>query len=289
MSNIKTVIRGYYFDTRNMAELATWEELKTELEKDGLACFETWGNGSHYNAKFNTPDGVKIELETAQLFNNQWNTAPIEGVSVKGWRVFDWAQDYPAGNQLSKYIKRGHYLEQTEKMVSTRKDTHACGYCGHQEKAGLNKFCPKCIGSEYLERKELHLLRMQAVQDSDKPRAELTDEESALLVPQFVEAQTHGHSERDKKRIKEKRESIQREREKRIENANTEADGMLWLMDNGVNVDNVIFYNHTQNFCFGWRKPLDADVVSAILDIITEFPFSYEIKTEGGKTLQGTR
>jgi hypothetical protein len=57
-------------------------------------------------------------------------------------------------------------------------------------------------------------------------------------------------------------------------------------MDHGYrDIDNVIYYTHTGKFGFGWRTPLDAAEVSALLDIITEFPYLYEIKAADGRKL----
>mgnify|MGYP000721086373 CR=1 FL=1 len=67
--------------------------------------------------------------------------------------------------------------------------------------------------------------------------------------------------------------------------AKAEHDGMIWLMDHGISIDNVIYYNHTGKFSFGWRTPLAKDVVSRILDVISEFPFAYEIKCDDKRTL----
>jgi len=55
---------------------------------------------------------------------------------------------------------------------------------------------------------------------------------------------------------------------------------------NGIKIDNCIYYSHTDRFSFGWRSPVSAEVVSEILNVISEFPFLYEIKCDDGKTLQ---
>lgn len=280
MQTIKAVMHAYNFDTTKADEKAAYNELKAKLSAMGLTCFEAHGGGSYYLPNL---DGATVELETKHLFNNQWNTAPIAGVSDKGLRVFDWAQDYrPYG---SPTLKRGHWIEQTADMKSARDNTVACGYCGKQEPAakGLT-FCPHCIDSEYLTADTLHLTRMQYV-SSKGDRAKLSAAEHEWLYPQFKAAQLHGTTERGKARIAKQRADLIKERDAAIEKANAKFDGITWLMDNGLNVDNVIYYDHTQRFSFGWRKPISADMVSEILAVISEFPFLYEIKCEDGKTL----
>lgn len=282
---MKTVLHSYYFDTRNPAEKAQYEELKAKLEGMGLNCFETHGGNSHYIPSL---DG-EIELDTTNfLCDNQWNTAPKEE-GKNDHRVFDWAQDYESNIGVPRGIKRGHWLEQTEEMTAIRRDTLKCGYCGHMEpvSAGLS-FCPKCAGSEYLKSSELHLTRLAPVADGMKPRAPLTEEEKEILLPIYKEAKIRGRTEADKKRIAKKRQDLKAEYDQAIANAEAEYNGFLWFMDRGVKTDDLIYYKHTGRFCFGWRgQGVDPEILSEILDIISEFPYPYEIKCSDGRNLQG--
>ena len=92
-------------------------------------------------------------------------------------------------------------------------------------------------------------------------------------------SQTHATSERDRKRQIEQRAKILHHAEVAISNAQTERDGMIWLLDRGIQIDNVIYYNHTGRFEFGWRKPLSREEYSALLDALgAEFPFDYDVK-----------
>jgi len=283
MQNLKTTIHSYYFDTRNPEEKAAYLALAKELKARGSECFETWGGNGHYNYKFK--NGLDIELETSSLFENQWNTAPIPDISDSGLRVFDWAQDYPI--DFSKSIKRGHYLELTDEMREIRRNVHKCGYCGKQEPAQKGYvFCPHCIGSSYLKSSDLPLLRMMPVEFKGN-RAPLTEAEKAHLLPIYKEAQLHGNTERDKKRIADDRANLTKKRDKAIYIAETEFTGFSWLMDHGIKTDNCIYYSHTDRFCFGWRNPVDAEFLSELLDVVSEFPFAYDIKTQDGRTLSG--
>jgi hypothetical protein len=223
-------------------------------------------------------EGLPVDLETAHIFDNQWNTAPIEGISAKGLRVFDWAEDHPIN--FSNNIKRGHYLDITEDMRAVRRNTVACGYCGKQYRPAPEQvFCDACLGSEYLKETNLHLLRLRPVAaDGGAPRAPLTDEEKRQLTPAYVDAQINGRTERDKARIAAKRADVAKRYEDTIRNATTEHDGFVWLMDRGVNLGNVIYYNHTGRFCFGWRQPLTGAARGAMLAALVEFPFPYDVE-----------
>ena len=270
---MKTTIHTYSYDTNIKADREAYAALRASMKAQGIKCFCTLGSKSHYLVGI---DGVQITLDTGHLFDNQWNTAPV-GDSKNGLRVFDWAEDYPIN--FGANIKRGHWLEITPEMREARRNTCECGYCGRQEPAAKGYvFCPHCIGSKYLKRSELDLLRMLPI-DCKEPRAPLTKAESDHLMPLYTHAQIHGNTERDKKRIADRRSRIIKDAETDIRNATIERDGMLWLIDHGITTDNVIYYKHTGKFSFGWSKPLESDVKSALLDVISEFPFEYEIKS----------
>lgn len=274
MSNIKTVVHTYMFDTTRPKDKDAYETLKQKLKADGLKCFETWGGSKHYKPEL---DGVEVTLETKHLFNNQWNTD-------KG-RLMDWAQDYPI--DFPKSIKKGYWLEQVPEMAEVRRNRMACGYCGKQEPAQKGYvFCPHCIDSEYLKPSDLNLTRMQSVADT-KDRAPLTEAERDHLLPLYRDAQLHGNTARGKVRVANKRASIEEEYRKAVHAATTERDGFVWLMDHGVNTENVIYYKHTDTFSFGWRKPLDDALLSDLLDMISEFSWRYEIVCADGRKLTG--
>jgi hypothetical protein len=282
---MKTTIHTYYFDCADAAQNLAYKQLCEQLKAQGLSVFCTWGGGKGHYQSVNKIDGLAIELETTHLFNNQWNTAPIEGHSDKGLRVFDWAEDYPINFRAS--IKRGHYLTQTPEMSEIRRNTCGCGYCGKQEPAAKGyTFCPHCLDSAYLKIEDLKLLRMVSVADSAKTRPALTEAEKAHLVPLYKNAQMHGNTERGKARIQKERADLLKERDSAIEKANTKFTGFTWLMDHGVNTENVIYYDHVKTFSFGWRTPLSNEIVSDLLEIISEFPFQYELKCADGRKLK---
>lgn len=262
---MKTTLHAYWFDISKPKDAQAWEELEATLKAQGLTCFEAWGGNSFHLPKL---DGVTVELDTAHIFNNQWNTSAPEKL-----RVFDWALDY-----TTSPIKQGHYLAQTPEMRTLRDNTAVCGYCGEQEPLAKGyTFCPHCLGSKYLTAETLHLTRMQPV-SADRSRDKLTQAEYDHLMPLFVKAQTEGVTERDKAAIARARAAVVAKYEAAKSNASTEYHGMLWLLDHGLRTDNVIYYNHTGRFCFGWRTPLSGELLSRTLDILAEFPFDYDIK-----------
>jgi len=264
VETIKTKIHTYRFVIDTLEDRQAYYELKDKLNdgRDWMNCLSMHGEK---RLEFPSED---IELETEFLFSNQWNTAC-------GKRVFDWYEAIYPNNK----VKQGHWLEITEEMREIRRNTLVCGYCGHYKAAAQGYiFCVDCLDSPYLKETDLCLLRLKPVDQHLPYREELTKTESAWLMPQYVDRQTKGNNSRAVQAKAEKREEIKVKYNKAIRTAKTEFNGYNWLMGNGVNIENCIYYSHTDKFSFGWRNPVSQEVKSKLLDILTEFPFDYEIK-----------
>lgn len=164
-------------------------------------------------------------------------------------RLFDWYEGiYP-----NRDIKIGHWLEQTLEMKAIRQNTLACGYCGFQ-------------------------IRPAAITLSRR-------------LPLYREAQARGLTERQKKQATARRKSVLDRYQEAVDNvgkAARERDGHLWWLDRGFNTDNLIYYKHTDMFAWGWRSAVSDSERSRLLDVISEFPFPYEIRCVDGKILSAT-
>ena len=110
-------------------------------------------------------------------------------------------------------------------------------------------------------------------------RPVLSADMAKVQLAAYVAAQTIGKSSRAVRLKAKQRRNILSKAEKAIAGAETERDGLLWLLDAGINIENVIFYSHTGRFCFGWRTPLSPAVESELLDLLCEFLFDYDLKT----------
>lgn len=271
---VKTVLHFYEFNTRSDEELKEYARLRERLTKMGYSEFDVLeqDNGS-YMRKMALLDGKEIELETKYLFSNQWNTVPIQGVSDKGLRVMDWREEAPL---YSNRLKRGYWLEQTDEMRRVREAVSKCGYCGSAYPTGQQEFCSECLGSPFLEEKDLPLLRTLPVARECDKRNELTDDEKAELMPKYIEAQTKRKAAEKEKLIAK----LNADYDKAVTTATAERDGMLWLLERDINIENVIFYNHTGKFSFGWRKPIIGDVRKRLEELLKDFPYEYEIKKD---------
>ena len=215
----------------------------------------------------------EINLETDYLFENQWNTA--EGFRLHNKTQFEW----PA-----LHIKEGYYIRQNPQMIAVLQGTAKCGYCGHQAPVGEKDFCDKCISSPYLEVSQLRLLRMEPIEAPERRTGEtlkiprgarpLSEEELAVVMPRYMEAQTKNRKQQHAKL----RADVEAEFNKTIELATIKHDGMLWMLDAGISTESTIFYPHTRTFTFGWRNPVSKEVKAELVEKLKEFPFKFEIK-----------
>lgn len=281
---MKTTIHTFNFDISYPDQKAEWEKLFASLKAMGLKPMDAYGNESE---EIKAMNGRQITLETEYLFDNQWNTKPFNG-SKNGWRVFDFRlYTYP-----NKRLKVGHWLEQTDAMKAIRNDNFKCGYCGAMHyrpdefaKDTLSsKYCMKCIGSEHLKQSELFLLELIPV---SKERNYKNTEVPNALIQLYNDRQRVTRTARLEKLKKDKLEDLQNEiKEKEIEH-----DGMKILINHDLDFDNVIYYNHSKTFSFGWREKIVEEIGLSIRDKLIEisFPYPFEIQCIGGRTIKDTR
>lgn len=290
MATIKATLHHYQYPSGDHPEYKAMVR-EIEANADGRG---HWMNSIHDSRNDRTkPHGTveTVEIETDHIFGNQWNTAD-------GRRIFDWYEGIIYNNGSKGNCRFGHWLEISPELAELRRVTLACGYCGkhygpYHEPAPANGFCDKCLDSPCLKESELHLLRLMPeaenipnVYTCDRTeRAKLTEAEAAELKPLYVERQTIGTNSRAVAKRAKQRADIEHSYQVDTANAKAEHDGMLWLLDRGFDIENVIYYNHTGKFSFGWRSPVSAGVKSKLLDVLSEFPFDYEIISEDSKPL----
>lgn len=263
-TEIKTRIHNYKFYIDTEEDRIKYQEMVSKITVPKFACL-----ADPSPRKRNEVPNGEITLETQNIFNNQWNTKC-------GFRVFDWFEPI----YQNRSLKAGHYLEITPEMIDIREKTYKCGYCGAEYYGHENrgKFCSKCLDSPYLTEDYLHLLLLAPVSCESKKRRKLTDDEMTALMPIYIKRQTTGRDSRNAKKLKKQREDIQKEYAKRLCRAKEEHDGLIWLMDHNISIDNVIYYSHTNAFCFGWKGSLNDEVKKKLTGLLKDFPFNYELK-----------
>jgi len=271
---IKTEISFYEFDISIPTERERYNKLVKTLKAKGLKVFDTYQTGDYethkaFNDKIKSLVKTGVELETKHIFNNQWNTSK----KSHDLRVMDWAEAiYP-----NKDLKRGYYLTLSDEIKELRKNSFKCGWCGKQYYKKHPIFCYECLGSEYLKKDYLKLLRVRGVLNETKT-PELTEKELNTLTPLFIKYQIEGNTKRDKARIKQKRERLLKDKDTTIKNARAEYEGFIWLMDRGINTENIIYYDHKSIFSVGWRKALSFEEEQEFKKVLKDFPFKFELK-----------
>lgn len=277
---MKTILHHYYLNTDDALERDAYWKLRHELEERFGGSFEDkcFNVLADTRKSHNGAQTEEVELDTGFLFNNQWNEA---GDGAR--RLFDWYEAI----YRNREIKEGHWLEITPEMAAIRRETLTCGYCGKYVKANEpHKWhCEKCLGSEYLKENQLRLLRLLPVCDK-RDRSYATETELREILPLYREAQGLGQAEREKAKASHNRRKVaalipnaEKKGAELLEAAKVETQALTWVLDHELNlIDNVIYYPHTKRFCFGWRTPLTAEERSKLLDVVSEFPFDYDIK-----------
>jgi hypothetical protein len=283
---MKTRLHHYWFPSAShpgyAAELA---KIKANAEGRGqwMHCISSQKDRVN-NCKADSRNNVvteDIEIEAKHLFSNQSNT-------TDGRRVFDHWEEYFCHGQTCKV---GHWMEITPEIAKARVETHNCGWCGNHygpchDPLPADGMCDKCLDGPHLTEDKLFMLRLLPVSAGYVERQPLTDEELAAIMPRYVERQTTGKDSREAKARAAQLVAIVKEYKEKTEAAKTKHDGMLWLWERNINLDNVIYYSHTDKFSFGWREPVSDAVRDRLLQIMSEFPFGYEIKCKDGSKLE---
>lgn len=254
---------GYWLNLDNPDDQARYKAIKAERRALGIKLFDCIDNAHPSGG-----DNCDVDLETTFLFDNQWNT-------TDGRHVFDWYESIVPNRR----IKIGYFLTITPEMTAIRANTCKCGYCGaeYYDAENSGKFCGRCIDSEYLKEEELHFLRVMPINYKGN-RPPLSPDEASRLLPFYVEQQTTAKGSRAVAKRQKQRADIEADYQKETTAAKMEHDGLMWLWERNISLDNVIFYDHSQTFCFGWRHPLDAGVRAKITELLEGFPYHYEMK-----------
>ena len=57
-----------------------------------------------------------------------------------------------------------------------------------------------------------------------------------------------------------------------------ELEAFTWLVEHDVPIDNCIYYDHKDVFCFGWRQGLTQAEKADLDTVLVDFPYHYEFK-----------
>lgn len=216
-----------------------YKELRKKL--NGRRRFRVWD----LDGKSKVRPGF-YNIEKRHLFDNQSNT-------VEGARIFDFA-DY-SSHPDSERMRYGHYIEQGfDDLEAARAARVKCGYCGHQsEDMNAGDWCIACRGSEYLTPDSYHLTQMRPITaknwTSDPMPSDVKDD---IAAKQKATQTRKAQKKFDDKIAKLEQDQI---------NAQHEIEFLNVLIEIGLGhyMENVIFYNHVNAFCFGWRDALNDD------------------------------
>lgn len=192
------------------------------------------------------PEGI-YEVETDHIFSNQYNTVGKDG--KPGYRIFEYCKELQM--RTCKELDRGYYIASGIKEIREyQKTVSVCHYCGKQYINTDLQFCNSCTGSQYLQEKDYHLLRLTNIHDkySSKPLPE-------ELIKTIKEAQKKANLERE---AKNQADSLKR-LENEIKDKMKDHRFRLKLYENYFTygeLNNLIHYSHKDTFTFGWRNKI---------------------------------
>jgi len=257
--------KAYLKEMEIAKELSKWDKPNT-LHHINF----TWESNKAFMDKLKK--NKYIHIETEHLFSNQFNTK-------EGFRLWNWRENI----FLNKDIKEGYYIDMPKEYFNLLENTFSCGYCGKQysKEEKLKKdlsFCNSCLGSEYLKEEDLFLLRLKRINDETQ-RLPLNDCDNEVLIDTNIKEFERLNKIRKVKKIKRLKAELIRDKQKTILKANEEYNGFMWCLNNGIETDNLIYYNHTKTFTFGWRDKLTFKEEQKLKEQLKEFPYKYELKT----------
>lgn len=257
-----------------------WEALRKEIKTRGIHPLGAIGESSEL-----PEDGATFTVKTnpTGLHSNQFATE--EGPRVFDCRIL--ADFTPYGRRTKR--RSGYILEDDSGFAALqelRRKYLVCGYCGKRHDANAfevtgPQFCDACSGSEYLKPSDLHLLELRPLAEY-MPKREATAPE--WLVTEYARAQRDAAIAKARRRKKERLDSLERKRA----NLALESNLIELLTDNGLawrHIENLIFYDHTQEFVFGWRNPLTDKEREEIRTVLNSIPTigAFNIKLKGGE------
>ncbi len=251
---MKAQIKTYRFLIDKPDQKKAYQDLlKTIPTKNCFSVYATTKNDDYPHNQI-----IDIEIDTKHLFDNQFNT-------IDRKRLFDWFEGvYP-----NKNVKCGHFLINPTELNNLRSTRVACGYCGKQYDNHNETVCLSCVNSEYLKPENYHLLALRPV--NFKGERTLSTNDLNRILPLIESAKID--------RLQKKKVDLIARKEKELKHKEIEFDGFTFFLDHGIDTDNLIYYSHKNQFCFGWRNKLSDSETSKILDVISEFKYPYLIKS----------
>ncbi len=220
-----------------------YEEIVKECKSLGYKLKDTHPVNYKKSKDFYDSLTEEVEIDTAHLFNNQFNT-------VCGKRVFLWHEFVFTNNDVKQgYFLRGDGIKELKELLN---NTLSCGYCGKQypKQETDFKYCNNCLNSEHLEHGDLPLLLLLPINSKENRRKNIAlDDKWIKLVNDYQSAQL----KLKQKRAKELLEEL--DNRYRIERYETKVKHDILML--GKEVDNLRYYSSKDSWVYGWRVRVD--------------------------------
>lgn len=253
-NEIKVTLNKYRLDITVSEDALKYNEIKRTCLDQGQKLFSVLGDPRKIEA---LPE--RQTIDTSTLFNNQYNTK-------EGFRIFDWYEAIVSNSNF----KIGYYLSgDIERLQKIKNETLVCNYCGKQYDSNETKqiFCNSCLGSPHLKKSDLILLTLTPVVYDHKERYMAVKDldlhgDNQALWDQHIEI----YEENQKKRLKKKAINVHEKMLNDVFFAQYESSVKVALLNNGIDIENLIFHPHKGAWVYGWREQVNDDEFNAFRD-----------------------
>lgn len=252
---MKVTITKYDLNISNESEHLEYLTLTKKIKSLGYKLFDTYNHDK--SNKYYSDLPLEQTIETDTLFENQYNT-------VEGFRIFDWSETI----YNNKNIKKGYYISKgVDKLKKAKANQLKCGFCGkrYDKSKTILIYCNACLDSEYLTEKELPLLRLQSLAGVKQGSGDVPKELTKAFNDN-KQAYKDGQLGRMQKEAKELLEELAEKQKVQ----NYEAQVQYDLLMLGIPINNLIYYNHTSSWSYGWRDSVDLEEFNTFLKLVSD-------------------
>lgn len=261
-------IVNYKYDISKSADYDAYHKMCKKLENNGFEIFSCLATTADYRSD----DMPEIQnLHPKHLWDNQFNTK-------EGFRVFDWYEPI----FVNRSFKCGYYITVDTKVAldEFRKKFVKCGYCGCMEHDDGQILHRRCLGSEYLEEKDIHRCFFQPVLGKKRDYPNLPEYKDAYAIAQ-ADAKIIRAKEQ-KKRLIAQGKQILKDATKKCQEIREEAKIKNEICQHSLDPHNLINYGKNGGWVFGWYKPMTQEQSEYIRSL--PLTFNYTIKMQDGTT-----
>ena len=269
---IKFTLNKYYYDISKPEQYHEYQtQVVSRAENLSFKIFQSVSE-SHHSKGWLQDLPTKVVVDTDFLFNNQFNTVAENGVS-SGYRLHFWYEAmYP-----NKDIKEGYFVTgDIDEMYDLLSRTYVNGYTGETVTIEGNDTPPYCddsektLSSEHLEKSQLRQLMYSPLRGEKEIMGQQV---LAKLEEQYKFYQTKANRLREQQRHKAAMDEHNKKQRQMVK----EHEIRLEVVKARGNCKNLIYYSHTDTFCYGWNQHVTENQGEQFLKDVAHIDAKFEV------------